>query len=178
MANDNRKNDEKSLDDRIAEAVSKAVSSALTEAIPSAMMASAKMTADSLARIMGKSEDQMKAKEEEVRRQMAEQAQCSKCGIKVGGCKDKHVSMYVGPHNARRFKSFPGLFLNGVQFRSPRPGIEILVPAENNFPYQIAEWERSEEELLTGRTVEHDSGSISNNNRNGYKPFNGAGFRQ
>lgn len=178
--------------------VKEIVKDVLNETLPAAMMAAAQMNAQTMAKMLGVDPDREKRLEEEQRRKMAARVQCEVCGQPVGACggwgpeRDKdgkelsreqraaqnHVKMYVGPKNTRRLKAFPGIFLNGVQYISSRPGQLIWVPKGTDFPRVIDEWERSEEEMVTGRKVEHNSGIITPNNQSGFREYRGAGFRQ
>ena len=58
-------------------------------------------------------------------------------------------------------KSFPGMFINGIQFMSPAYGVPIAVPKSNDLTHRIQVWEEAEEDMATGRVVDHDSGVLS-----------------
>ena len=67
------------------------------------------------------------------------------------------------PTNPNYAKDFPGIKLNGRVYRSDRPGHGIVVPFDCNIEYQVAEWERGEDELKLGKQKQHHSGHISPN---------------
>lgn len=90
-----------------------------------------------------------------------ELGRCSECLQYKKACKGKHIKMVVGPRNHRRWKSWQGVYLNSVHYKSPGPGVEITVPLEQNFAYIIARWEEEEDNLREGRTMSHNSGKLS-----------------
>jgi hypothetical protein len=89
-----------------------------------------------------------------------DQSTCSKCKQAVRGCHGDHALMVVFPGNPRHGKAFRGCILNGVTYLSTNGLHKIVVPAKNDFAYQIQEFEHNEDEMLNGRVVEHGSGSI------------------
>ena len=150
------------------EAVAKAVETAIEKALPVAAMAVQKVASVSAAtgfrgtpapRDFG--------------------PRCSKCGQYESGCKGEHVQMVVAPRNPRRFRSFPGIFVNGIQYISPNMHTPVTVPADNDFSHKIKMWEEGEEDLRNGRTVKHDSGVLSGRpgSTNQTHEYAGAGFR-
>jgi len=104
---------------------------------------------------------------------------CHICGQFRVGCQDKHVEMIVAPRNPRRYNSFPGVFINGVQYLSPSPTTPILVPDGTDILNRIHVWEEAEEDLRNGRVIEHDSGRLSGKpgGVNVTNAYAGAGFR-
>lgn len=100
---------------------------------------------------------------------------CSTCGQLLVACKDEHEMLVVYPQNVRHGKFFQGLFLNGVRYLSPRPGVAIPVPKENNFRYDLAKAEEAEDNFLHGRVIQHHSGSIGHTGT-GFVPANHPGF--
>lgn len=148
---------EQSLDDKIATAVSKA----LETAIPMGMMAAAqasRMPTGKAAPVF-------------------DMQRCPTCQQYAGTCRNQHKMMIVGPSNPRRWKSWTGCILNGVQYRSPDMNTPIPVPAENNFGYDVAQWEREEENLREGRMLSHNSGTLSGKGRSNTRAANPVGFR-
>lgn len=150
MSNKNEKNDPtlvpspgSELDNKIAHAVG----AAIEKALPMAVMAAARAAP----------QPQQQARPAPTH--LGER--CHKCGQYVVACKDEHVKMYVGPKSGRLHKDFPGCILGGIIYRSPRPGAAIIVPRENDFRYMVFQWENGEENLKTGRTTEHNSGTLS-----------------
>lgn len=130
------------IDNKIA----KAVGDAIKEALPLAVMAAAQ----------ARPAQQVAAKPTA---HLGER--CHVCGQYVVACKNEHVLMYVGPQNRRRLKDWPGIFLNGVHYSAAAFNHKIYVPKENNFRTFIQSWEGGEEDLATGRVVDHDSGVLS-----------------
>lgn len=158
---DNSKPAESSTEDKIAAAVAKAIA----ETMPVAQMASAKLLADHL-RPPGPTREQIGAAREH----------CTECGQLKRACRGEHIQMYVGPHNQRRFRSFPGLYTNGIWYKSHRYGSKITVPAENDFGYRIHIWENAEEDLYSGRTLSHNSGTLSGTGKSNIRHANPIGF--
>jgi len=104
---------------------------------------------------------------------------CHVCLQRVVACKGEHVELVVAPRNRRYYKDFPGICVNGVLYRSPKMSKAIPVPKENQIAYMVKMWEIGEDELRTGRTLDHDSGTLSpreNNNRP--RAANPIGFRE
>lgn len=173
MANDKKSSEEKDehvgaalLDDKIAAAVARGMEAAL----PLAMAAAA--------RELGMAMNPQKAKVDAATQEFGSQERCPKCLQMKRACKDNHVKLVVAPANPRRFARCPGIIINGVSYLSPRPGAWIWVPAENDITQQMQAWEEEEENLRGGRSLNHDSGTLSpveaNNKTN---PANTAGFR-
>lgn len=184
MSNDPKnapKTPEPSVDDRIQKAIEKTIESVL----PAAVMAAAKVQQTTANNAALSRDERLEA---QVREEQARQVVCNTCGQKVGGCggvkldengKDvNHMRMYVGPRNTRRLRSWPGVFINGVQYASTHPTQQCIIPTscEAQINKFINDWEQSEEDMQTGRTIDHNSGIITQNNQSGYKPFGGAGF--
>lgn len=173
MASNDKKNEAvqgsgPSMADNIEAAISKAVETALEKSIPVAVMAAQKMTNTAAATGFRGSP---------APRDFG--PRCSKCGQYETACGDKHVQMIVAPRNPRRFKSFPGIFINSVQYRSPNMFTPVTVPADNDFSHKIKMWEEGEEDLRNGRSVKHDSGTLSGRpgSVNQTREYAGAGFR-
>jgi hypothetical protein len=168
--------DKKPGSQTVEEMIKSAVETTIREVLPAATMAASQVAATQLGAAMGPQIEANKTREDKIAREMASRELCTECGQSVLGCHKEHAKMFVGPTNRRRLGSFPGCFLNGIQYLSTRPGQMITVPAENNFGHQIAEWERGEEDFATGRKIDHDSGTITPNSTGGYRPYGGAGF--
>lgn len=91
---------------------------------------------------------------------MADPTRCSTCLQQLRACKGKHVNLVVYPRNHRRGESFPGIQVNGVTYRSPRPGVTVPCPEQNDILHMVQLWEDSEDGMMTPRSAVHDSGSI------------------
>lgn len=87
-------------------------------------------------------------------------AQCPECRQSASACKGKHAQMVVYPSNPNYATFFPGMFLNGVQYKSQHNGHRITVPADNNFAYALQQFEAAELSLTTERKHNHHSGMI------------------
>lgn len=156
------------LDSKMADAVAKAVGKAIEEALPVAVMAASKVNHVQQATGFkgGAAPSNFGPR-------------CSTCGQYEKACKGEHVMMIVAPRNPRRFKAFPGMFVNSIQYISPNPHTPIPVPAENDFSHRIKVWEDAEEDLYVSRSISHDSGVLSGRpgGTNNTVPYAGAGFR-
>lgn len=155
--------------DNIEAAVAKAVETALEKAIPVAVMAAQKVAGTA----------QATGFRGAPARVVDFGPRCSECGQYETACKGEHVKMIVAPRNPRRFKSFPGIFINSIQYKSPNMYTPVTVPADNDFSHKIKMWEEGEEDLRSGRTVKHDSGTLSGRPDavNKTHEYAGAGFR-
>ncbi len=150
-----------SLDDKIASAVKKAVE----EAMPVSSMAAAKVLGDML-------RPPKKVPE------FHPGQHCNRCGQLLTACRGNHVKMVVAPSSPRRYESFPGIFVNGVMYKSPDTHTPIDVPAENNIAEILQRWNQGEEDLREGRSLTHNSGTISPYpNRTNVQEANPIGFR-
>lgn len=127
-----------------------AVERALEKALPSAVMASGQVMAQTLGNLL---------KPPAPAQRVADRgAVCRECGQKLSGCRGEHVKMYVGPANPRDLKSFPGVYINGVQYISTRLGELVLVPKNNDIATFITAWSNSEEDFRRSKDVNQDLG--------------------
>ena len=101
---------------------------------------------------------------------------CQLCGQMRIACKDEHEELVVGPQNPRKWKDWPGIWLNGVQYMSADGNHRVTVPKENEFRYMIRQWEDAEDNLREGRVIEHNSGNIGGRGASGFRPANYPGF--
>jgi hypothetical protein len=85
---------------------------------------------------------------------------CSECQQQLKACKGEHAQMVVFPKNPRFARWFPGLQLNGINYRSNHAGHRITVPALNDFAYRLNQFEAEEEANTMGRVTQHNSGFI------------------
>lgn len=169
MANDKDK-DASQLDTM----VSKAVESALKEALPVAAAMAAQAAAQS-----GPKMPVMPMRGGPT---LNHGILCTVCGQYEVACKKEHVEMFVGPSNVRRLSSFPGIFINGVQYLSSSPHHKVPVPVDavSVINHSVQLWEEGEEDLRTPRTVSHDSGTLSGDpgrRSASTHAYAGAGFR-
>jgi hypothetical protein len=147
---DDKKKEIDGTDDKIAKAISKA----LEDALPMAVMAAAQIL---------KPAERKVVTQEDV---AASRAECSTCGLRRIACHDEHELMYVGPRNHRYLKDFPGVYINGVWFKSAAPGHRIPVPKKNGIAFMIQQWENSEDDNKDGRTIDWNSGTLSGSGKN------------
>jgi hypothetical protein len=150
-----------SLDDKIARAVGKAIE----ETLPVTNMATAQLLAN-MFKPAAKPVEQFGSNEH-----------CSDCGQLLRACGGKHVMLRVAPSNQRLWNSFPGIYINGIHYKSPDANTAIPVPAENDIEYRVNQWEESEQDLRNGRTLTHNSGILSGAGRSHVQPANPLGFR-
>lgn len=155
MSNENTKKPEvKNTDQLIADAVQKA----LADALP--------MSAGVMAKTFAETQHGFS----QASRAAAETARPT--GIRCGKCRqhlpsglkeDEHPHRLVAvyPQNARKHgKWFQGIFINGVRYLSNSAIHKIHVPADADVEKMIQIWEENEDELQTGRQVDHNSGSV------------------
>lgn len=133
----------------MAEQVAEAVKMALKESLPLAVAAG----------IQAAQQAAKPAKYEDRRGD-----RCGSCGQAVYGCQGKHKMVPVHPSNLRNFRFFPGIILNGVKYRSSRPGEKVLVPEAVCVEAYTQPWEDNEEVMRNGRIADHHSGVISGKN--------------
>lgn len=93
---------------------------------------------------------------------------CGECGQYVRACKGEHVQMVVWCRDLEADKWFLGVKLNGVTYISPAPGVPITVPKENDIASILSGYEQGEKEMMRGKKVEHNSGSV-----NSFRPAQG-----
>jgi hypothetical protein len=94
---------------------------------------------------------------------------CSECGQLEIACKKQHRMIVLFPKYGKA-KSFPGVTLNGVTYKSDSPRHLICVPARSNMESTVALWDEGEERLFNARSMTHDSGSIGTGNLSNFKP--------
>lgn len=89
---------------------------------------------------------------------------CGDCGQYLTACKEEHVQMVVFPKRnpKKNGKWFQGVFINGVRYLSVNSSHRITVPKNAEIAHLVQQWEKNEEELSTGREVNHDSGIQGN----------------
>ena len=168
MSNDKKNTEVKeveSLDDKIAKAVGKAIE----EALPVAVMAVSKVTNEAKAPQVVIQNGRPPPKEFGSR--------CHECGQYLIACKGEHEQLIVAPANPRRFKSFPGVTINGLTYLSPNLSTPVTVPKANDIRTAIRLWEEGEDDMQMGRVVNHNSGTLSGVAGGAGVPFAGAGFR-
>jgi hypothetical protein len=109
------------------------------------------MTAVAAAAQVGRqpSESQLEA----LKNKVAAMQGCPECGQTMFGCKGQHVQMVVWPDNPHHAQFFQGVFINGVKYCSPGPGVPITVPAKNDIRSMLSANAELEESYL--RTKKH-----------------------
>lgn len=131
------------------------VSSALKQGIADGIAMASQMTADRAAA-------KTVAETPVVKQQLG---RCSECQQMLASCKSKHRQVAVYPVNPNHGRWFQGVIINGVTYLSNSAQHKIPIPEDANVEYLVAEWERNEDQLLTGRQSFHDSGSVQRFNQ-------------
>ncbi len=150
MANEVKKED--SIEDKIANAIGKALPAAVEAMIrvqsEGAAQAKAKAIADATALIAARPVE----------------GNCPDCRQVRRACKGQHRQAILFPKSGRFVKSFEGLCLNGIWYRSNNRGHRVLVPAEWDAENMLANWESQEEQLRSGRESFHNAGELGGKN--------------
>lgn len=162
-----KKVDEKKLPEKqdekqsIAEIVAAAVRATMESVIPASLAAAARVQIEQAA--LGRlAQDNARALSQE---------RCGTCKQLKRGCENDHdliVVFPVGqflPHEA--VKSFPGITVNGVTYKSRNSRHRVFVPKKNDIATAVNDWVRSESELRFGRAKAHglDDGNPVNVNQ-------------
>lgn len=64
---------------------------------------------------------------------------------------ENHIRAYVGPNDHSLWKHYDGQRVNGVVYKSPAPGVGILIPKKSDILTDVNRWERNEKEQAQGR---------------------------
>lgn len=152
----NESTTEESVDERVAKAVAKAIA----EALPL------------MAGVLGQSMVQAQADIEAKKVQTIDTfrltgERCQVCrqilprGVKQGDHTHKRMIVWAN-YNSEYFQ---GVRINGVQYLSNDDRHHILVPADANVEYLVAQWENNERVTAEGRKHSHNSGNLNNPQR-------------
>lgn len=139
--------------DPIAEAVERAMKAALPAAVEAVVRTQAEISKQEKQSALDAANDVLK-------KNGIPGQKCGECRQKRKACKGQHRMAVIYPSNPRYAKSFDGLQLNGVVYRSNRRGHAIPVPADWDAEHMLAKWEFEEDQLRTGREGFHNSGEI------------------
>src|SRR5436853_377927 len=116
-----------------AQSVREMVKAIIDEAVPSAVMAGVQAAIQ-----VTRGPDYRAQAEAAAKQQVDNRRECPDCRQLLKACHGEHVKIVVYPSNVRRGKSFPGIFLNHIQYISRTPNDLVTVPKENDIGYQVA----------------------------------------
>lgn len=99
---------------------------------------------------------------------------CQACSQRDNACLGEHKEVVLFAQSNRNAKFFPGCIINGVRYLSNSRQHKILVPKRANVEVMLADWERCENDMVDGRSAEHNSGFITMTNKSGYRQAHSA----
>lgn len=87
---------------------------------------------------------------------------CTECRQLIVACQGKHTQMVVWCRDPEADRWFTGVKVNGVTYISPHAGTPITVPLHSDIASILSAYEQGEKEMMRGKRVEHNSGSLNN----------------
>lgn len=86
---------------------------------------------------------------------------CPECRQYIRACKGEHVQIEVWVHDTEVSRWFTGVRINGVTYLSPDAGVKVTVPKDNDIASIVSAYTQGEKEMMRGKKVQHDSGSLN-----------------
>lgn len=93
-------------------------------------------------------------------RQFLDPTRCDKCGQLLVACKNEHRMAVLWPDDEEAAQWYDGVIINGVRYKSPYPGVPVVVPKAFDGEHITQVYTKNERELRRGKTRTRMSGAI------------------